>query len=105
MSAQLRKRSRSGGDRTLIGIVVAGLCALPIVAAGQAIGATLTNHDAETFLLTVTERGDRTELRVRKGQTVEFCLDGCFVALPNGDRAALTGHEIIEVSGGRIKTK
>ena len=81
MSAQLRKRSRSGGDRTLIGIVVAGLCALPIVAAGQAIGATLTNHDAE------------------------FCLDGCFVALPNGDRAALTGDEIIEVSGGRIKTK
>ena len=105
MSAQLRKRSRSGGDRTLIGIVVRGLCALPIVATGHAIAATLTNHDAETFLLTVTERGDRTELRVRKGQTVEFCLDGCFVALPNGDRAALTGHEIIEVSGGRIKTK
>ena len=80
-------------------------CALPLVAAGNAVGATLTNHDPEPFLLTVTESGGRTELTVGTGQTLEFCFDGCFVALPNGDRAALTGTETIEISGGRIKAK
>ena len=80
-------------------------CALPLAAAGDAVGATLTNRDPEPFMFTVTERGDRTELTVRTGQTLEFCFNGCFVALPNGDRAALTGTETIEISGGRIKAK
>ena len=84
---------------------LAGLCTLPLVAAGEAIGATLTNLDPEPFMFTVTEGGDRTELTVRTGQTLEFCLNGCFVALPNGDRAALTGTETIEIWGGRIKAK
>jgi hypothetical protein len=84
---------------------LACLCAVPLVATGEAIGATLTNLDAEPFLLTVTEGGGRTELTVRTGQTLEFCFEGCFVALPNGDRAALTGTEIVEISGGRIKAK
>lgn len=44
------------------------MCALPLVAAGEAMGATLTNLDAEPFLLTVTERGMRTELTVLTGQ-------------------------------------
>ena len=84
---------------------LAGLSALPLVAAGQAFGATLTNLDADPFILVVTEGGKRTELTVRKGQTLEFCFDGCFVALPNGDRTALTGDEIVEISGGRIIAK
>ena len=89
----------------LRGTALASMCALPLVAAGEAIGATLTNLDAEPFLLTVTERGARAELTVLTGQTLEFCFDGCFVALPNGDRHVLTGTETIEISGGRIKAK
>ena len=79
-----------------------GLCLLLLAASGPAIGATLTNRDAEPFVVIVTERGDRTEMTVHKGETVEFCFDGCFVVLPNGNRAALAGNETIEVSGGRI---
>ena len=84
---------------------LACLYALPLVSAGDAVGATLTNLDPEPFTFTMTERGDRTELTVRTGQTLEFCVEGCFVALPNGDRAALTGTETIEISRGRIKAK
>jgi hypothetical protein len=85
--------------------VAAGLCVLSLFVARQAAGATLTNLDPDPFVLTVTEHGDRTEMTVRKGETLEFCMSGCFVALPNGDRAALTGDEAVEVSGGRIKAK
>jgi hypothetical protein len=85
--------------------VAAGLCALPLVMAGEAIGATLTNLDADPFVVIVTEGGNRTELTVRPGETLEFCFDGCFVALPNGNRAAISGGETIEISGGKITAK
>ena len=55
--------------------------------------ATLTNLDPEPFTFTVTERGERMEMTLRSGETVEFCFEGCFVVGPNGDRAALAGSE------------
>jgi hypothetical protein len=85
--------------------ILAGLCALPLVAANQARAATVTNLDAEPFVLIVTEGGNRAEFTVRTGQTLEFCLEGCFVMLPNGDRNALSGDEAYEISGGRITRK
>jgi hypothetical protein len=91
--------------RNLLKGALAGLGALPLVTASQAIGATLTNLDANPFILIVTEGGDRTEVTVRTGQTLEFCFGGCFVALPDGNRAALSGNEAIEISGGRIRAK
>jgi hypothetical protein len=69
-----------------IRIALACLCALPLVAAGEATGAALTNSDPEPFTFTLTEHGDRTDVTVLSGQTLEFCLEGCFVALANGDR-------------------
>jgi hypothetical protein len=78
---------------------------LLIVSASQAIGATVTNLDADPFMFIVTEDGERIEAGVREGETLEFCLHGCFVVLPNGSRAALTGDEIIEISGGRARFK
>jgi len=53
---------------------------------------TLTNLDTEPFTWTVTERGERAELTVGAGQTVEFCTDGCFVIGPSGERSALIGN-------------
>jgi hypothetical protein len=91
--------------RYMIRNTLAALCSLLLVTASQAIGATLTNLDADPFIFIVTEHGKRTEVGVRKGETLEFCFHGCFVALPNGNRAALTGDEVIEISGGRIKIK
>ncbi len=66
---------------------------------------TLTNLDTEPFTWTVTERGERAELTVGAGQTVEFCSDGCFVIGPSGDRAALMGNEHLEIRGGRVRVK
>lgn len=91
--------------QTLLRVFLAGLCVLPLVMASQAIGATVRNLDAGLFILTVTEHGARTEVSVRTRETIEFCINGCFVALPNGNRAALVGDEVIQISGGRITTK
>ena len=50
-------------------IFLSGLCVVPLVTASQANGATVTNLDADLFIFTVTENGDRTEIRVRTGET------------------------------------
>lgn len=79
--------------------------ALIVVAGSQALAASATNLDPEPHTLIVTEGGNQSELAVAAGETVEFCPSGCFVTLPNGDREALTGAEIIEISGGVAKFK
>jgi hypothetical protein len=76
-----------------------------VVAGGTAFGASAVNRDAETRTLIVTEGGNKTELALAAGETVEFCANGCFVTMPNGDREALTGSETIEISGGVARIK
>lgn len=72
---------------------------------GTGMTASAVNLDSEPRTLIVTEGGNKSELALPAGQTVEFCPNGCFVTMPNGDREALTGSETIEISGGvgRIK--
>ena len=55
--------------------------------------------------LVVTEGGSKTDLALAAGETVEFCANGCFVTLPNGDLEALTGSETVEISGGVARIK
>lgn len=76
-----------------------GLAALAAVV-NAAAAATAVNKDAEPRTIIVTEGGDRTELLLAAGETVEFCPSGCFVTLPNGDREALTGSETVEIVDG-----
>ena len=71
-----------------------------IAAGGTAFGASAVNLDSETRTLIVTEGGSKAELSLAGGETVEFCANGCFVTMPNGDREALTGSETVEISGG-----
>jgi hypothetical protein len=78
--------------------------ALAIVA-GSANAASAVNKDAETRTLVVTEGGSKTDLALAAGETVEFCSNGCFVTLPNGDLEALTGSETVEISGGVARIK
>ena len=73
--------------------------------AGSAQGASAVNRDSETRTLIVTEGGNKSELALGAGETVDFCPNGCFVTLPNGDLEALTGAETIEISGGVAKIK
>ena len=68
------------------------------VATSQA--ATIKNNDADAATVVVTEDGVKSELVVGAGETATFCAAGCFVTMPNGDRAALSGSEVIEIVGG-----
>lgn len=79
--------------------VLIGLAALAAVV-NSAMAATAVNKDSEPRTIIVTEGGDRTELLLAAGETVEFCSSGCFVTLPNGDREALTGSETVEIVDG-----
>lgn len=68
--------------------------------AGGAFAASAVNKDTQPRTLIVTEGGSKSELAIGAGETVDFCLNGCFVTMPNGDREALTGNEAIEITGG-----
>ena len=76
-----------------------------LAASGSAFAASAVNKDSETRTLMVTEGGSKSELALAGGETVEFCPNGCFVTLPNGDLEALTGSETIEISGGVARIK
>lgn len=80
--------------------------ALALLAGGApAFAASAINNDAEPQMLIVTEGGSRVELSVGPGETVDFCPDGCFVTMPNGDREALTGTETIEINDGQGRVR
>ncbi|TIN31028.1 MAG: hypothetical protein E5Y31_04435 [Mesorhizobium sp.] len=76
-----------------------------VAAIGSAHAASAVNKDAETRTLVVTEGGSKSDLALAGGETVEFCPNGCFVTLPNGDLEALTGSETVEISGGVARIK
>lgn len=84
-------------------LVAAG--ALLLASSGAAHAASAVNLDSEPRTLIVTEGGSKSELALAAGETVEFCPNGCFVTMPNGDREALTGSEIVEISGGVARIK
>ncbi|BCM20284.1 MULTISPECIES: hypothetical protein [unclassified Mesorhizobium] len=83
--------------------VVAAIAFLAL--GGSAFAASAINRDAQTRTLVVTEGGAKSELTLAAGETVEFCSNGCFVTLPNGDLEALTGSETVEISGGAARIK
>lgn len=84
-------------------LVAAG--ALFLAMSGAAHAASAVNLDTEPRTLIVTEGGSKSELALAAGETVEFCSNGCFVTMPNGDREALTGSETVEISGGVARIK
>lgn len=76
-----------------------------LATAGNAFAASAVNLDNEPRTIIVTEGGNRQEIALGAGETVEFCSGGCFVTMPNGDREALAGGEVIEITGGVGKIK
>ncbi|MCG8270756.1 hypothetical protein MIC97_04440 [Aquamicrobium sp. NLF2-7] len=74
-------------------------------ASGAALAASAVNKDSDQRTLIVTEGSSKRELTLGPGETVEFCPNGCFVTMPNGDLEALTGAETIEISGGVARVK
>lgn len=90
ISRQLRK-SRRAAACTLVAA---------IALTGAAHGASMTNQDGEAHMLIVTERGVRGEVVIGAGETVALCPTGCFVTMPNGDRAVLRGSEQVDLISG-----
>jgi hypothetical protein len=77
-----------------------------LFAASQvSFAATAVNNDKEPRTLIVTEGAGKSELSLAAGETVEFCPNGCFVTLPNGDLEALSGSETVTISNGVAKIK
>ncbi len=76
------------------------LTTLGLLGTSLAQAATLENKDSDTQTVTVTEDGVRNELAVATGEVITFCNDGCFITMPNGDRAALSGSESVQIVGG-----
>ncbi len=74
--------------------------ALVLAATGAGQAATAINLDTEPRTIVVTEGATRVEIVIAGGETAQFCPSGCYVTLPNGDRAALSGAETIEIRGG-----
>ncbi|WP_346433401.1 hypothetical protein [Oricola sp.] len=62
--------------------------------------ASLTNTDAESQTIIVTEGGVKRELAIQAGETVTLCNDGCFLTLPSGDRRVLGGAEAVDIVNG-----
>ncbi|MEW9805143.1 hypothetical protein [Mesorhizobium marinum] len=82
------------------------VAAFVLLAAGaSAHAASAVNLDSEPRTLVVTEGGSKTELALGGNESVDFCQNGCFVTMPNGDIEALTGSETIEISGGVARIK
>ncbi len=76
-----------------------------LAATGAVSSASLTNKDTDSHTVVVTEGGVKNELAIASGETVTFCNGGCFLTLPNGDRAALAGPETVEIVNGQAVIK
>lgn len=78
---------------------------LSLATVGVASAASVTNKDAESRVLIVTEGSDTVELVIEAGATVSFCPAGCFVTMPSGDREALSGSESIDIVNNQAVIK
>jgi len=77
------------------------IAVLVVLASGQAaFSATAVNNDKQPRTLVVTEGSSKSELSLAAGETAEFCPNGCFVTLPNGDLEALSGSETVTITNG-----
>lgn len=77
--------------------------AMSVAMIGGAAAASVTNKDAQPQVLSVTEDGNKIDVVIEAGATVNFCPAGCFVTMPSGDRETLAGNEDIDiVNGGAV---
>jgi hypothetical protein len=84
--------------------IIVGLV-LSVAMLGSATAASITNKDTQSQVLIVTEAGDKIEMVVEAGATVNFCPAGCFVTMPSGDRETLAGSETLDIVNGAAVIK
>ncbi len=81
-------------------VKLAGMALILVTSSSVTHAASLENKDSSTQTVTVTEDGVRNELAVAAGEVINFCGGGCFITMPNGDRAALSGNEAVQIVDG-----
>lgn len=79
---------------------IAAAVSAVLATSGTAGAATLINKDTGSYTVLVTEDGVKNELAIAAGETIIFCNGGCFLTLPNGDKAVLGGPETVEIVNG-----
>jgi hypothetical protein len=67
--------------------------------------ASVANKDATSLTIVVHDGNGRSEISVPAGENVDICPDGCLVIFPDGENRALTGTEIIEITGNSVSVK
>ena len=68
----------------------------------NALAASVQNSGDKAAVIIVAEGATRRDYSVDATKQISFCLKGCFITLANGDRYALNGSEVIEITGNRI---
>ncbi|PLU06081.1 hypothetical protein [Sinorhizobium medicae] len=81
------------------------IIASAVLSAGGANSATVTNKDGEAAVLVIVEGDSRVEMALDAGATETFCLSGCFLTTPSGDRVGLQGDETVEIVEGSVVVK
>jgi hypothetical protein len=81
-------------------VKLAGTALILVSGVSFSNAASLENKDSDTQTITVTEDGVRNELAIAAGEVINFCAGGCFITMPNGDRAALSGNESVQIVDG-----
>lgn len=71
--------------------------AATMVSAIAASAASIENKDTEAHTLFITENGEKNEIIIGSNEIVTICQNGCFITMPNGDRAALSGGESVKI--------
>ncbi|WP_018688371.1 hypothetical protein [Ahrensia kielensis] len=71
-----------------------------MVTAFAASAASIENKDSSAHTLSVTEDGVKNEIIIGANEIVTICQSGCFITMPNGDRAALSGGESVQIVDG-----
>jgi hypothetical protein len=79
-------------------VLIAGSAIM--VTAFAASAASIENKDASAHTLSVTEDGVKNEIIIGANEIVTICQSGCFITMPNGDRAALSGGESVQIVDG-----
>ena len=69
-------------------------------ATGNLDGASVTGTTWEELAgqtISITENGEKNEIIIGSNEIVTVCQNGCFITMPNGDRAALSGGESVKI--------
>ena len=67
-----------------------------------AAAATFRNPGTEARTVTVSEGGERRDVVIEAGASIETCFDGCFVLLPTGAATIVRAPQAVVVEADRL---